>query len=164
MEQYKNLNNNSTVVCDTTTKVKKNYQKYFDTPKANTIVVNKTKTVAYSRAKLVLITLYIVLGLMLSLFITNFFIIAGMNSNIETSKYAIMQEQYLSEEYINSIQNAINAGALDDRFNNAGYVSGEMDNTDLAFGTIFVKENEEIQPQTNWFNELTNFISKIFGG
>ena len=159
MEQVSDELNVTTITKTQSTKAK-NYQKYFDV--ATTTRVNtQVKTMTYSRTKVVLITAYCVLALMLALVIANFIVISSMTNSITASKIAYQNELATSEYYQDEI-NKVTAD-IDDRLIDAGYIDGQRQVVEIA--PVYVAtETSEIQEQTNWFNELTKFISQVFGG
>ncbi len=165
MEQVKSSSSNVTAIVDKTNKrTTKDYQKYFDVSSsaasAQACVKAKTK---YSRAHAVLICAYIVLGLLLSLFIMNFIIINSLSVNIQYSQSAIANEQIASEQYLGQIAQITGSSAVQEKVEQAGYVEGAT-STEIIFTDMQTREEEQIPEQTNWFNELTSFISQFFGG
>lgn len=160
-----NKNSQSVVICDIANrKSTKNYQKYFDEAKIK--IDNKDNVRVrhtLNRAKLILISAYIIIGLLVALCIANFMIMKNLNSSIEVSQTEIQNQMQVVNQYQNSIQSLINTEIVSDKLIDSGYVSG-VNSGILDYSLIASGEFIEIQSQSNWFNELSNFISMIFGG
>lgn len=162
MEQVKDDLNVATITKTQTSTRARNYQKYFDV--ATTVTVNRqVKNIAYSRAKVVLITAYCVFTLLLALVITNFILMSSLTNSINASKLTYQNEISTSEYYINAINDATSEKTVMSKLNENGYVEGEKQVVEIA--PIYIAtETSEVQEQTNWFNEFTKFISQVFGG
>lgn len=162
MEQVKDDLNVATITKTQASTRTRNYQKYFNVS-ATVNTRSQVKTIAYNRAKVVLITMYCVLVLLIALVITNFILMSTLSSSISASKLTYQNEIATSEYYANAIDNATSDDAVKSRLIEMGYIDGEKQIVEIA--PIYVTtESGEVQEQTNWFNEFTKFISQVFGG
>ena len=162
MEQVKNDLNVATITKTQTSASAKRYQKYFDVAET-TSVERQVNAIAYSRAKVVLITAYCVLALLLALAVTNFVLMSTISSNISTLEQIVQTEEVKSSNYENDIQNVLASIEATNWEETAYTAEGQKQVVEIA--PIYVStETSEVQEQTNWFNEFTKFISQVFGG
>lgn len=125
----------------------------------------KTNAVAKKvpfRLALTMATTLIVTVLLIFLCVYNIFVINGMTSNIN----------YLQEEVVSAEYDLTKAQGLYDNLTSTDNIKNEL--TDMEYSEIpssnivavNVPESVEVkdlQGQTNWFDAVCNFLSRIFG-
>lgn len=120
-----------------------------------------TKKVPF-RLALTMATTLIVTVLLIFLCVYNIFVINGMTSNIN----------YLQEEVVSAEYDLTKAQGLYDNLTSTDNIKNEL--TDMEYSEIpssnivavNVPESVEVkdlQGQTNWFDAVCNFLSRIFG-
>ena len=125
----------------------------------------KTNAVAKKvpfRLALTMATTLIVTVLLIFLCVYNIFVINGMTSNIN----------YLQEEVVSAEYDLTKAQGLYDNLTSTDNIKNEL--TDMEYSempssnivAVNVPESVEVkdlQGQTNWFDAVCNFLSRIFG-
>ncbi|MBQ8749169.1 MAG: hypothetical protein IJZ29_01685 [Clostridia bacterium] len=107
---------------------------------------------------------FAIVSLLLFLFIYNFVAMANLNANIAGMEKTIATEQ----AYIDNLKTQINSlsseSAILDRVNSAGYSADNPVSDDILIVNVPKVAVNESKPQTNWFNDLCEYISSLFGG
>lgn len=126
------------------------------------IKVNASKRTVSFRMGLALTTTMVVTVLLAFLCIYNIFVINGMTGNIDylqgevsSSRYELVQAEGLYDSLVDT--NNIQSELLD-----MGYT--EVASSNMV--TISVPDKTEVvelQADTNWFDAICNFLSRIFG-
>ena len=115
MEQVKDDLNIATIAKTQANTRTRNYQKYFNVS-ATVNTRSQVKTIAYNRAKVVLITMYCVLVLLIALVITNFILMSTLSISMlvgcnqqssDIKKVAIIQ--LVEHTSLNTIKDAFDA-------------------------------------------------------
>ena len=153
----------------TAEKLQELYDQYdkitLDQEKINSITQVKTNAVSRQvpfRVALVMTTTIIVTLLLAFLCIYNVFVINGMSSNIN----------YLQEEVATYEYDLVQAKGIYENLTNTSNIQAELSemgfegiaSSNIVAGNVADQvEVIELQGETNWFDSVCNFVSRIFG-
>ena len=153
----------------TAEKLQELYNEYdkitLDQNKINSLTQVKTNAVSGQvpfRVALAMTTTIIVALLLAFLCIYNIFVINGISSDISYLQEEVTAYEY---DYVQSkglYDSLTNTNNIQGELKNMGY--GDMASSNIVSVSVADKvEVIELEGQTNWFDSVCNFISRIFG-
>ena len=114
--------------------------------------------------KIRIICFFSVLSLLMFLFIYNFIAMASLNASIAGLESTIISEQTQINDLKSQIKGRSSESSIIDRAKDAGFSSEAKVNDEILIVDVPKIEINEVQAQTNWFNEFCKFVSSVFGG
>ena len=127
------------------------------------LIKTRQKITLSPRMKIVISAFSIIMFALVFLIIFNYASLGGLRATI-ADKEAIVAELQLSISELKETYNMLdNDEALKDRAENAGFVEKNDTNTArVSLGEFYTEETVEKLP-SNWFNDVCEFFSRIFG-
>ena len=153
----------------TAEKLQELYDQYdkitLDQEKINSITQVKTNAVSRQvpfRVALVMTTTIIVTLLLAFLCIYNVFVINGMSSNINYLQEEVATYEYDLVQAKGIYENLTNTSNIQAELSEMGF-EGIASSNIVAVNVADQVEVIELQGETNWFDSVCNFVSRIFG-
>lgn len=153
----------------TVEKLQKLYNEYdkitIDEDKIKELTMVKTNAVSNKvpfRQALVMTTGLIVMALLAFLCVYNIFVINGLETNINYLQEEVVTYQYELSESEGVYDKLTNVSNIQNELSTMGYESMSSSNV-VAVSVPEKSEVASLQGQTNWFDSVCNFISRIFG-
>lgn len=127
------------------------------------LLKTRQKITLSPRLKIVISAFSVIMFSLVFLIIFNYASLGGLRATVADKQATVIELQASISELKETYNLLDNSEALKDRAENAGYV--EKDNTNTVYvslGEFYTEETIEELP-SNWFNDVCEFFSRLFG-